>query len=189
MASYWEKFCHLSYWQQLTANDFNRGYLAALALVFIFLLAVLLVKFVLWIIFRTRRCGNVVVESGCGEVVISRDAVTALLRRELRGFSQLEVRTIRILRRGKVYFLHLYADFHTGEKGLQAVLGDVNPRLFEALKETFGITCVKKIKVTIEEMVDSGAAAKDGAAKPAESPAPETAAAIPEVVIPQTHIF
>ena len=184
--AYWEKFCHLSYWQQLTANEFNRGYLAALALVFAFLLAVLVLKFVLWIVFRTRRCGNVVVETGCGEVVISRDAVAALLRRELREFSQLEVRTIRILRRGKVYFLHLFADFHTGEKGLQSVLDDVNPRLFEAMKETFGITSVKKIKVTIEEMVDSGTPVRTGSAA---SSSPETAAVPPEVVIPQTHIF
>ena len=185
--AYWEKFCHLPYWQQLAASEFNRGYLTALALVFLFLLVVLLLKFLLWILFRTRRCGNVVMESACGEVEISRDAVTALLRRELREFSQLEVRTIRILRRGKVYFLHLYADFHTGEKGLQAVLDEVKPRLFEAMKETFGITCVKKIKVSIEEMIDSGTTAKK--AETAEPPAPETAAVTPEVVIPQSHIF
>ena len=173
--AYWEKFCHLSYWQHLAGSEFNRGYLAALALVFGCLLAALLLKFLLWLIFRTRRCGNVVVESGNGEVVISRDAVTSLLRRELRDFSQLEVRTIRILRRGKNYFLHLYADFRIGEKGLQSVLDEVKPRLLESLRETFGITCVKKIKVTIEEMIDVGGS--DSGAKPAaekSAPAPET---------------
>lgn len=184
--AYWEKFCHLPYWQQLVNNDFNRGYLAALALFFALFLAALLIKFLLWLFFRTRRCGNVVVESDRGEVVISRDAVTALLRRELRGFSQLEVRTIRILRRERVYFLCLYADFHTGEKGLQAVLDEVNPRLLESLEETFGITCVKKIKVTIEELVDSGTSA--GKAE-AETPAPKAGITPPEVMIPSHHIF
>ena len=181
--AYWEKFCHLSYWQHLVGNEFNRGYLTALALVFAFLLVVLLLKFVLWLTFRTRRCSNVVVESDSGDVVVSRDAVTSLLRRELRDFSQLEVRTIRILRRGRTYFLRLYADFRTGEKGLQAVLDDVKPRLFESLRETFGITCVKKIKVTIEEMIDTGTPDRE------EPTAAESAAPIPETTVQPPHLF
>ena len=187
--AYWEKFCHLSYWQQLIANDFNRGYLAALALVFAFLLVILLLKFLLWLLFRTRRCGSVVVESPDGEVVISRDAVTALLRRELSEFSQLEVRTIRILRRGRRYFLRLYADFRTGGKGLQAVLDEVKPRLLDSLRETFGITCVKKIKVTIEELIDTGDSGKSSPAEPETETPPADRSAAPEVTVRPPDVF
>ena len=173
--AYLEKFCHLSYWQQLAGNEFNRGYLTALALIFACLLALLLLKFVLWIFFRTRRCGSVVVKSSAGEVVVSRDAVTALLSRELRGFDQLEVRNIRILRRGGSYFLRLHASFRTGEKGLQAVLDEARPRLLEALKETFGIVCIKKIKMVIEELIDEkGSSGKRTVSEAEAAPSPIT---------------
>ena len=166
----WEKFCQLAYWQQLTGNEFNRGYLTALALVFGILLVLLVLKIVFWICFRTRRCGNVVVRSAAGEVIVSRDAVCALLRRELRGFSQLEVRNIRIMRRGGNYFLHLHADFHTGENGLQVVLDEVRPRLLAALKETFGIVSIKQIKLMIDELVDDGRSEKRASSEAEATP-------------------
>ena len=150
--AFFEKFCHLAYWQQLFSSEFNCGYFAALALVFAVFAVLLVLKILLWLFFRTRRCGSITMKYPDGEVVVSRDAVTALLQNELRDFSQLEVESIRIYRRGEMYYLHLNADFLVGGKGLQEVLDEAKPRLLAALEETLGITNVKKIKVVIHDL-------------------------------------
>ena len=56
-------------WQSLLASDFNRGYLCALALVAALIVALMILRFVWWLIFRER---------GCSKLTIRRDDTTIL---------------------------------------------------------------------------------------------------------------
>lgn len=151
---FFTKCCDPALWQRLLGNDFARGYMAALSLFIAIFVLVLFVRIALWLCFRTRRCSNVVVPGEGGDIVISRDAVTAVLEAELKAFPQLYVHRIRITRRGKKHFLALYCAFSTKTTSIPALLQEIKPRLQNSLKEVFGIESVKAIRVVIEEMED-----------------------------------
>ena len=52
------------FWRQLLSSDFNRGYAAAIGLVFALLLLLLVLKVIFKLLFRTRRCGAIPVRGG-----------------------------------------------------------------------------------------------------------------------------
>lgn len=141
-------------WQRLLSNDFARGYLAALSLFVAIFVLVLMIRIFFWLCFRTRRCSNVVVPGEGGDIVISRDAVTAVLEEELKAYPQLMVNRIRITRRGRKHFLALYCAFSTKSGSIPELLQEIKPRLQGVLKDVFGIESVKAIRVIIEEMDD-----------------------------------
>jgi hypothetical protein len=144
-------FCKLSFWQQLLNNDFNRGYAAGIALVVGVILLLLVIKFLIWCIFRTRRCASISISGEMGDVIVSRHAVVALLNEELKKFDQLSIRTIKIMRRGSSYMLRLYGVFYRGNSGLIELLDQVKPALIDSLKSTFGIKNISSIGIIVEE--------------------------------------
>jgi len=149
-------------WQRLLSNDFARGYLAALSLFVAIFVLVLLIRIFFWLCFRTRRCSNVVVPGEGGDIVISRDAVTAVLEQELKAYPQLMVHRIRITRRGQKHFLALYCAFSTKAGSIPELLQEIKPRLQDTLKDVFGIKSVKSIRVVIEDMDDGEEEQSDG---------------------------
>ena len=157
-------------WQELLRSDFNRGYVAALVLVLALLLAMLILKFLCWLAFRTRRCSEITIPRRDGDIVVSREAVAAAVERELRAFPELNVRKIRLFRRRRAYLMTLCCAYGGGD-GVPALADELKPRLLSVLKTTFGIETMKRIKVVIEKL-DGSAPEPLKAVTPAERTPP-----------------
>ena len=91
------------FWRQLLSSDFNRGYAAAIGLVFALLLLLLALKIIFKLLFRTRRCGAIPVRCPTGDLVVSRGAIENAARQVLDEFPQLAVRRIIDVRIPLIY--------------------------------------------------------------------------------------
>ena len=147
-----DRIFDLETWHQLLQSDFNRGYLAALAIYMALFIALMVLRFLFWLAFRTRGCSEVVVPCRDGDIVVSRDAVTMAVSHELADFPALDVRKIRLFRRGKVYSMTLLCVYGGGESGIPELAANFKPRIIDSLKSTFGIDSLKRIKVVVEKM-------------------------------------
>ena len=167
-------------WRQLLQSDFNRGYIAALVLYMALFIALMILRFLLWLAFRTRSCSEIVVPRRDGEIVVSRDAVTMAVAHELEAFPELDVRKIRLFRRGKEYLMTIFCTYGGGD-GIPAVSDGFKPRVLDSLKRTFGIESLKRIKLVVEKM--DARAMKQSKPEPA-SAEPAPAAEIPAAEAP-----
>lgn len=145
--------------RQLLASDFNRGYIAALALVFAVLVVVLLLRLIWFFLFRKKTCSRIVIPGEDGDIVISRDAIVAATRQELESFTQFDVRKMQLFRKGRNYSLRICCTYDTDGKGVAELVQEFKPRLREVMKELFGIESLKDITLCVEhiqEKDDSG---------------------------------
>ena len=140
------------FWRQLLSSDFNRGYAAAIGLVFALRLLLLIVKIIFKLIFRTRRCGAIPVHCPTGDLVVSRSAIENAARQVLAEFPQLAVRRIMLYRRGKRFSMTLCCSFSAEGKGLPAISDEVKPRMLEMLHRVFGIDTLQEIRFQIEAL-------------------------------------
>ena len=143
--------CDPQAWKALLESDFNRGYLAALVLVLALTAALLILKFILFMAFRTRRASAVTVESPEGDIVVTRDALGEAVDRELEAYPELYLRKLRLFRRGKAYMLTLNCEFR-GADGVPDVAGRLRPQLKEKLKQLFGFETLRSIRIVVEKL-------------------------------------
>ena len=173
--------CDPRTWETLLASDFNRGYLAALALVLALVLALMILKLVWFIAFRTRRASTVTVPHPDGDLVVSRDALAEAVSRELDGYPELQLRKLRLFRRGKYYLLTLLCEFN-GADGVPGIASELRTKLRERLKQLFGLESLKSVKIVIEKLSRPTAGRElpelpETPAAPASAPAPASAVA------------
>ena len=148
----WRQLFQAETWRLLLQSDFNRGYIAALVLFMALFLALMILRLILWFaFFRTHRCSEIVVPRRDGDIVVSRDAVTMAVSRELEAFPELDVRSIRLYRRGKTYLMTLFC-IYEGGGGIPALSDELKPRVLDSLKRIFGIVSLKRIKLVVEKM-------------------------------------
>jgi len=140
---------------KILQSDFNCGYIAAISTVAVVLLLFLLLRFVLWLIFRTRRCGMVVVPSENGDLTVTRNAVEAVVREEVESFPQIYLRKLLLFRRGNTYLLKLFCRFERGAEGMPDLAGRIKTRLNEVMLEQFGIDSIREISICVERLKES----------------------------------
>ena len=140
------------FWRQLLSSDFNRGYAAAIGMVFALLLLLLVLKVIFKLLFRTRRCGAIPVRCPTGDLVVSRGAIENAARQVLDAFPQLAVRRIQLYRRGNRYLMTLCCSFSAEGKGLPAISDEVKPKMQEMLHRVFGIDTLQEIRFQIEAL-------------------------------------
>ena len=168
------------FWNALLGNDFNKGYVAALCFVLVLILILLLIRFVLFLVFRTRKCKSIVIPDSQGDVSISRTAVENAVRKTVSAYPELNLRALKLYRKGSSYALNLHCILD-GSHGtaFSTLVENLRPALLEMLKDTFGITRLRKIRFILEEYE----AANE------EIPVPETGesqAANEEIPVPET---
>ena len=163
------KFFSLQNWQSLLRSDFNRGYLCALALVAALIVALMILRFVWWLIFRERGCSRLTIRRNDGDIVVSRSAVCAAIDGALASVPALKVRKVRIFRRGGSYSITLLSSFD-GTGSVAELVEKLKPLVTGTLHDTFGIDNLRRVKVVIEEL-DSGEEER-GAEHPAAPAAP-----------------
>lgn len=166
-------------WQELLSGDFNRGYLSGVMLVLSVVVLLLVIRLVLSFIFRNRRVRSIVVPAADGDVMISRNAVVAAVENMLTGFPELMVDSLRIYRRGRMYFFQLHCRFRSGDSAVfPDIVQKVKEAVFSGMQEQFGVNNLRKIRIVLTEL-DRAAAEKKQKVEPV--PAPEDAPVVTEV--------
>lgn len=146
-----------TWWQALTGNDFNKGFIAALCLILLLMLLLFIIRSVIFLIFRTRRCSFVEVKREDGSTVISRDVISSVVDRELIDYPAVRAEKIVLTRRGQRYQLTIYCSYLLADQsGIPAFCDEFKPRLKGALEKGFGITSLEKIKLWISEPDQGG---------------------------------
>ena len=155
------------WWRTLLGNDFNQGFMAALALILLLMVFLMLVRTVLRFIFGTRRCSSVVVRRADGDTVISRDTVAALVNRELAAYPAIRSDKIVLTRRRNVYQLTIYCEYLLSDQtGIPAFCDEFKPKLREALVKSFGIADISGVRLWVDA-VPGDEFSRDGGNGPA----------------------
>lgn len=144
------EFCKI-----LAENDFNRGYMAGAGFVLGLLVLFVVIRLVLMFIFRRHRCSQIVVPSPAGDLTIGRNVIEGTARRVLHSIAELDVRRIRLYRKGKSYSLLLCCTFFDGGKGVPEIAEGIRNEIRDTLQNLFGITTLRRIDFRIEEQGDS----------------------------------
>ncbi|MBQ7207938.1 MAG: hypothetical protein IJS01_09095 [Lentisphaeria bacterium] len=151
---------------RILQNDFNCGYVAAILSVVILLLALLFLRLILWLIFRTKRCSTIVVRAENGDLIVTRRAVESVARTEVESFPQIFLRKLLIFRHGKIYSMKLFCRFERGSAGMPEIAADMRQRLTEVMMQQFGIDSLKEITICVERL-------KETESGPVSTPGPE----------------
>ena len=158
------------WWRALLGSDFNRGFMAALALILVLMVFLMLIRAIIHLIFGTRRCSSVVVRRADGDTIISRDTVAALVNRELAGYPAIRSDKIVLTRRGSVYQLTIHCEYLLSDRtGIPAFCDEFKPKLRDALDKSFGITAVSGVRLWVDAI--SG---DDFAGEGEENPLPQS---------------
>ena len=135
------------WWRSLLGSDFNQGFIAALVLILALIVILLLLRGILCLIFRYRRCSNIIVPRADGNIVVGRDVVAAMVERELGTYPAVVSEKIVLTRRGGRYQLTIYCRYLLSDQsGLPAFCDEFKPRLTAALEKGFGVTSLEKIR-------------------------------------------
>ena len=152
-------------WRTLLGNDFNKGFVVALTLVLVLMLSLMLIRGILFLIFRTRRCRNIEVKRADGSTMISREVIASVVERELEAYPSVRAGKIVLTRRGKKYQLTIYCTYFLSDpSGIPAFCDEFKPKLKAALEKGFGITTLRKIRLWVSETDAMGAVSESGSA-------------------------
>lgn len=138
--------------EKILQNDFNCGYLSALLTVALVLVLFIIIRIVLALLFRRKRCGKVSVPSPDGELVVTRKAIESVVRKELEVFSQIQVRKLLLFKQGKHYSMKLFCQFSREGSGLPEIAQELKPRLKDVMNKLFGIDTMSDISICIEKL-------------------------------------
>lgn len=152
------------WWRALLGSDFNQGFMAALALILALMVILLILRGIIGLMFRTRRCSCVVVRRSDGDTVVSRDTLEALVNRELALYPAIRSTRLLLTRRRGAYQVTIYCEYLLSDhSGIPAFCDEFKPKLQEALKRSFGFTELSGIRLWVEAPAGGGdARAEDG---------------------------
>ena len=138
------------------AEPLYRGALLATAVFVAILLIYWIIRIVCFFKFGKRRCVAVTVEKEQGNIVVFTDAVTAVLRDELKSFAELDIRRIIIFRKRDAYFMELRCNYYKVEKfrGLPELFSEIEPLIKKRMKDIFGMENISAVDIRIDNAAD-----------------------------------
>ena len=131
---------------------FNRGYLVALMVVSITLLAIFIIRIILKIIFRKKRCHTISIKANNGSAFISCSAIMAVIKALEKEFTALTINKVNLFRYRNKPFLEIYLDFDASKGGLPAHAAKFKLRVIESLDALFGIKNIKKVHLHLRNV-------------------------------------
>ena len=147
------------WWRSLLGTEFNQGFMAALILILALILFLFIIRGIFFLVFRTRRCSNIVVKRADGNTVVSRDVIASVIDNELRGYPALSAEKIVLARKGKKYRLTIYCRYLLSDQaGMPAFCDEFKPRLLAALEKGFGIDTLDQVCFWVSAPEDGGMA-------------------------------
>lgn len=157
----------------VTENDFNKGYATGVCVVLAVVLLMLIIKITFKLIFRRRRCSEIITSAADGDVAISVTAVEDTVRTELLRYPSVSVSKIRLYRIRKNYMLNLICEYDGKDGGLPQITQKVKFTLSTMFKEFFGINSIRRINLKFERLAqDKSAEVREVSPAPAEEVKP-----------------
>ena len=133
-------------------TDFNLGYFFALVIVGITLLTLFIIRIILKIIFRKKRCHTISIKADNGSAFISCSAIMAVIKALEKEFSALTINKVNLFRYGNKPFLDIYLDFDASKGGLPAHAEKFKLRVIQSLDALFGIKNIKKVHLHLRHV-------------------------------------
>jgi len=136
----------------IEANAFNTGYFFALVVVGLTLLGLFLIRIILKIIFRKKRCHTISIKADNGSAFISCSAIMAVIKALEKEFSAFTINKVNLFRYRNKPFLEIYLDFDASKGGLPAHAAKFKLRVIESLDALFGIKNIKKVHLHLRHV-------------------------------------
>lgn len=133
-------------------NDFNLGYFFALVVVALTLLALFIIRIILKIVFRKKRCHTITIKSDNGSAFISCSAIMAVIKALEKEFSALTINKVNLFRYRNKPFIEIYLDFDASKGGLPTHAAKFKLRVIESLEALFGIKNIKKVHLHLRHI-------------------------------------
>ena len=133
-------------------TDFNLGYFFALVVVGLTLLSLFIIRIILKIIFRRKRCHTISIKSENGSAFISCSAIMAVIKALEKEFSALTINKVNLFRYRNKPFLEIYLDFDASKGGLPAHAAKFKQRVIQSLDALFGIKNIKKVHLHLRHV-------------------------------------
>ncbi len=133
-------------------TDFNLGYFFALIVVGLTLLGIFIIRIILKIIFRKKRCHAIGIKSDNGDAFISCSAITAVIKALEKEFSAFTINKVNLFRYGKKPFVEIHLDFDTSKGGLPAHADKFKVRVIQSLDALFGVRNIKKVHLYLRQV-------------------------------------
>ena len=136
----------------IPVTDFNLGYFFALVVVALTLLGLFLIRIILKIVFRKKRCSSIIIKSNNGDTFISAIAIMSVIKALEKEFRSLSINKVDLYRYRKTPFLEVYLDFDASNGGLPPHADKFKKRVIESLDSLFGIKNIKKVRLHLRHI-------------------------------------
>ena len=133
-------------------NAFSRGYFFALVVVSLTLIGIFLIRIILKIIFRKKRCHTISIKADNGSAFISCSAIMAVIKALEKEFSAFTINKVNLFRYGNKPFIEIYLDFDASKGGLPAHAAKFKIRVIESLDSLFGIKNIKQVHLHLRHV-------------------------------------
>ena len=145
----------LDMWKAVLSNDFNRGYIMALAFMVSLFILLFMLKLFFFIIFRKKRASKIIVPGNDGDVIIAHNAVAKTVEYSLRAYPELEVEKVKLYCKGKKYYMTVFCELNVGKKRhLPEISAEIKPLIITQLADVFGIQNIQEIDIIINNIAN-----------------------------------
>lgn len=143
----------------VAANEFDRGFCTALALVITALLLLIVLGLIIKLIFRKPAVEGVSISGDNGDIFISRNAITGAIRQLQSSFPEFEVLKTALRMEKRQLVITLTVNFNPTAGTLIERVELLKRRIFSDLTTTFGIGTLERIDVRLHKTIDSSTSA------------------------------
>jgi len=138
--------------QELLKGEFNRGYVSAVVVMFFIAVFLLIIRIVLAVIFRVRRCRTLRISRPDGDIILSAEAVEQAFCQAIDSRSPLQLEQLRAFSVSKKYNFELICSYRAGSESLADAADALRKKLQEVFRSFFGLKNVGKINFRFESL-------------------------------------
>jgi hypothetical protein len=139
--------------KEVDLQNFKRGFIAGVAVFFI--LAVMVRILLLYLFRGDKRSNGIKIIGEGGGIIIAPGAVSDLVKGIGNGIKHMEVSKVKLFNSGESLYLNVYVVMEGNDTNFSGVSNSFQKQIIEALKDRFGIECVKNVNVYLDKIVAS----------------------------------
>ena len=136
----------------VSVTEFNLGYMFALMVIALTLLVLFIIRIILALIFRKKRCSKISIKSANGDAFISCTAIMSVIKALEKEFNALTINKVNLYRYGQKPFLEVYLDFDASQGGLPEHSERFKQKVIESLDKLFGIRNIKCVHLHLRNV-------------------------------------
>ena len=116
------------------------------------MLILLIIRIIFKIIFRRRKCSEIIAPAADGDVTIGIAALEDTIRGELEIFPSVKINKIRLYRIRSKYQLNLICEYDGKDGGLPELTQKIKKSIISMAHDFFGIDSLRKINLKFERL-------------------------------------